>query len=139
MRINYYRFPDTVDATTRYQHGADPIGERGCTANPDGDCPGCPHHEGNWYDCPFTTVEDAEDTVGGITITRAKALLREFGGAAWTHPLRARRRGVRNHGNQAGRQQQQAQIQPAPIAPGAFSVGQAAKKTSRNFQKRLAL
>jgi len=85
MRINYYRFPETVDATTRYQHGADPIGERGCTANPDGDCPGCPHHAGNWYDCSFATVADAEDTVGGITITRAKALLREFGGAAWTH------------------------------------------------------
>jgi len=85
MRINYYRFPETMDAQTRFRNGAEPIGERGCTANPDGDCPGCPHHEGNWYDCPFATVADAEDTVGGITITRAKALLRQFGGAAWTH------------------------------------------------------
>jgi hypothetical protein len=85
MRINYYRFPETVDAQTRYQNGADPIGERGCTANPDGDCPGCPHHAGNWYDCPHATVADADDTVAGVTITHAKALLREFGGAAWTH------------------------------------------------------
>ena len=87
MRLNYYRFPETVDAQTRYQHGADPIGERGCTANPDGDCPGCPHHEGNWHDCPFATVEDAEDIISGIKITAAKALLRQFGGSAWTNHI----------------------------------------------------
>jgi len=87
MRLNYYRFPDTVDAQTRFQNGADPTGERGCTANPHGDCFDCPHHEGNWYDCPHATVTDAGDTVGGITITHAKQLLRQFGGSAWTNHI----------------------------------------------------
>jgi len=86
-RLNCFRFPEGVDPATRWRNGAEPIGERGCTANPDGDCPGCPHHAGNWYDCPHATVEDAEDTVSGLTITAAKNLLRQFGGAAWTHHI----------------------------------------------------
>ncbi len=47
----------------------------------------------NWYKFPNDIAEeikaaeglqDEEDMIGGITVTRAKQLLRKYGGSAWT-------------------------------------------------------
>jgi len=85
-RLNYYRFPEGVDATTRWQSGAEQIGDGDCTLYPGEECEDCP--EGcAWRDCPHATVADAEDTVSGITVTEAKSLLRQFGGTAWTNHI----------------------------------------------------
>ena len=85
-RINYYQFPVGVDAQTRWENGADRIGDGDCTLRPGQSCEGCPTGLA-WWDCPHATVEDAEDIVSGITITAAKNLLRQFGGSAWTHHI----------------------------------------------------
>lgn len=81
-RINYYEFPNTVNAHTRYINGA---------VHTAGDCPedretciGCPVCEYGWSECPQFKATEAEFTVGGITVTEAKRLLKEFGGIAWT-------------------------------------------------------
>ena len=84
MRINYYQFPVGVDAQTRWQNGADRIGDGDCTLRPGQSCEGCPTGLA-WRDCPHATVEDATDIISGITVTAAKTLLRQFGGTAWTH------------------------------------------------------
>ena len=83
MRLHYYRFPDAVDAQTRFQNGAAAIGGGECELGRDS-CWGCTECEGGWSQCPRFLVTSAEDTLGGISITAAKKLLRQFGGAAWT-------------------------------------------------------
>jgi len=92
MRLHYYRFPDTVDAQTRFMNGAAAIDGGTCglgrwSAPSHESCRGCPECEDGWSECPRFLVTDAEDVVGGISITAAKTLLRQFGGAAWTEPI----------------------------------------------------
>lgn len=50
----------------------------------------------NYYRFPENTTpaimrehgcEEGDDTIGGISITRAKQLLKEFGGIAWTEHI----------------------------------------------------
>jgi len=86
MRLHYYRFPDTVDAQTRFQNGADAIGGGECTLGRES-CRDCPEHEDDWQTCPRFLVADAEDTISGIKISTAKNLLRQFGGSAWTNHI----------------------------------------------------
>ena len=93
MRIHYYRFPDDISADVRAEHGADTISNT-CRVrpehydNPDNDRPskGCPQFDGSigCIDCSNLVCVEAEDTISGISITRAKALLKKFGGSAWT-------------------------------------------------------
>jgi len=94
MRLNYYCFPDTVDAQTRFENGAEPLGDGGGCALGIEECEGCPHfcderpaNDYDWRECPHATVTDAGDTLGGISITRAKQLLRQFGGSAYTQHI----------------------------------------------------
>ena len=89
MRLNYYQFPEGVDAQTRFQNGAEAVGGDPSRAGSEcgqgrESCRGCEIHDGFWGDCPHFIVNDAEDTLGGIKITAAKNLLRQFGGRAWT-------------------------------------------------------
>jgi hypothetical protein len=92
MCLNYYCFSTMVDAQTRFENGAEPLGNGGggCALGIE-DCEGCCHfcderpaNNYDWRECPNATVTDAGHTVGGISVTRAKALLRQFGGAAYT-------------------------------------------------------
>jgi len=83
MRLHYYRFPNTVGAQTRFVNGASAIGGGECEFDRES-CEGCPECAEGWNQCPRFLVTDAEDTLSGISITAAKKLLRQFGGAAWT-------------------------------------------------------
>lgn len=64
MRLNYYKFPDTVDAHTRYLNGCVPIAGTG--------------------DRETGKCTEAEFIVMGISISGAKKLLKQYGGSAWT-------------------------------------------------------
>ncbi len=85
MRLNYYRFPECVDAHTRYINGADSLkaecflgiklGSKKCLSYEA--CGGC-------RSCSYFRSTNSEDTISGISVTRAKQLLKEFGGTAWT-------------------------------------------------------
>ena len=95
-RLHYYQFPDGVSPQTRWEHGAEHIGDGGCALGHDHDCRECWHWmdsrdgegcSGRWAHCYNATVADAEDTISGITITRAAELLKKFGGAAWTNHI----------------------------------------------------
>ena len=86
MRYNWYKFPDTVDAQTRFRNGAAIIGGGDCGVDRES-CWGCPESEDGWPTCPRFLVDDAEDTVAGISITAVKKLLRQFGGTAWTNHI----------------------------------------------------
>lgn len=75
MRLHYYRFPESVDAHTRYIHGADFLA--GVGKRLDRDDP-----EVNNREIGYCT--EADEIVYGISITTAKKLLKQFGGSAWT-------------------------------------------------------
>jgi hypothetical protein len=83
MRLHYYRFPDTVDAQTRFINGAAAEGGGECGLGRES-CRACDICGDGWTSCPRFLVSGAEDTLSGISITRAKQLLQQFGGAAWT-------------------------------------------------------
>jgi len=82
MRLNYYEFPETVDAHTRYENGA--LHTEGHCQEGRDDCRGCTIFNGWWDECPNFKATQAEYLVGGIKVSEAKRLLKEFGGAAWT-------------------------------------------------------
>ena len=84
MRLHYYRFPEDIDPNTRAEHGCGTTS--GCVLNPELDL-----NEAGWkcergwcYECEHNQIKDVDDTISGISITRAKQLLKEFGGSAWT-------------------------------------------------------
>ena len=82
MRLNYYEFPDGIDAHTRYMNGA--LNKDGHCSIGRTTCRGCELCEGGWSECEHFHCDDAESLVVGCTVTAAKRLLREFGGEAWT-------------------------------------------------------
>ncbi len=94
MRLNYYLFPDGVDANTRARNGAEAF-ENTCTADAerwaslDNPYIDCPYKAGNYgcLECSKLVCIDADDMVSGISVTRAKQLISEFGGRAWTRHI----------------------------------------------------
>lgn len=83
MRLHYYRFPDAVDAQARFINGAEAIDGGECGLGRES-CRNCTECEDGRQSCPRFLVNDAEDTLSGISISTAKNLLRQFGGTAWT-------------------------------------------------------
>jgi len=73
MRLHYYRFPETVDPQTRVGEGCGVILKTGSEIYPD------TIPEDKW-----PLIDTVDDTLGGISVTRAKQLLRKYGGSAWT-------------------------------------------------------
>lgn len=74
MRLNYYRFPDDSDPMVRLDEGCAAVWKNGETTWPS-----------------RRVVEEhkdqlvcIDDTLGGITVTAAKRLLKLYGGCAWT-------------------------------------------------------
>lgn len=81
-RINYYEFPNGIDAHTRYLNGALSLGGD-CRLAID-DCRNCKECPEGWSECKYFHCHEAGNIIGGITVTEAKRLLKEFGGIAWT-------------------------------------------------------
>lgn len=93
MRINYYRFPEGVDAKTRHDYGAegfsficDAESERWADENNMTPSEGCPSRDGCYgcRDCSHRVCTEADDTLSGISVGHAKDLLKKLGGVAWT-------------------------------------------------------
>ena len=84
MRINSYRFPENVDANTRWKNGSQLI-KGNCTKNCE-TCRNCPHKpEEGWQECSYFVATESEDTIEGISISFAKKLLKQYGGSAVTY------------------------------------------------------
>ena len=86
-RLNYYRFPEGVDENTRAEHGCDKTS--GCALNGDLnlESAGWKCERGWCCDCEHICVKEVGDTLSGISVSRAKQLLREFSGSAWTYHI----------------------------------------------------
>ena len=65
MRLHYYEFPGEVDSQTMYVEGADSIKREG--------------------DCKTGCCIEADPVISGVSISRAKQLLKKYGGHAWTY------------------------------------------------------
>lgn len=74
MRINYYRFPEGTDEQARINEGCGVILKGAEYAIYPATIP----------DDKREQVESVEDTLGGISVTHAKELLKQYGGSAWT-------------------------------------------------------
>ena len=74
MRLNYYRFPDDAPVAAMVSNGCEGIRE-------DGRMVSWLQAEGI-SDWRGITVEDR--TLGGIKVSEAKKLLKQYGGYAWT-------------------------------------------------------
>lgn len=73
MRLNYYRFPETVDEQIKLNEGCGVVLKSGDTIYPD-----------TIPEDKRSLVEYVDDTIGGISVTHAKRLLKAYGGSAWT-------------------------------------------------------
>ncbi len=73
MRLHYYRFPEDSDPLTRFQEGCAVILKTGEEIYPE------TIPEEKW-----PLIDHIDDTLGGISITTAKKLLRKYKGSAWT-------------------------------------------------------
>lgn len=76
MRLHYYRFPEDTDQMTRFNEGCAVILKNGNEIHPE------TIPEDKW-----PLIERINDTLGGITITAAKKLLKKYGGSAWTEHI----------------------------------------------------
>ena len=76
MRLNYYRFPEDSDPMERIKEGCAVILKTG---------------EEIWPETipadMWPQIKFIDDTIGGITVTAAKKLLRQYGGSAWTEHI----------------------------------------------------
>jgi hypothetical protein len=96
MRLHYYQFPANTDHAILKEHGCGITS--GCALNKDLDLKdaGFKCERGNCfefergrctYECEHICVKEIEDTLSGISITSAKELLKNYGGAAWTYHI----------------------------------------------------
>lgn len=86
MRLNYYRFPEGMDAHTRFKNGAGNLNGE-CLKGIES-CQECPFNTGEgWSTCEHFKCLESEETISGISVTAAKKLLGEFGGVAWTEHI----------------------------------------------------
>lgn len=76
MRLNYYRFPETAEEHTLLENGCAVILKDGTEVYVDN----IPENRR-----PF--VDHIDHCLEGISVTRAKQLLKEYGGSAWTEHL----------------------------------------------------
>lgn len=73
MRFNYYRFPEGIDGKIRFEEGCGVMMKDGSVCYPP-----------TLDNAPWDDIEGFEDTLSGISVGHAKALLKKYGGAAWT-------------------------------------------------------
>lgn len=76
MRLNYYRFPEDSDPLERVKEGCAVVLKTG---------------EEIWPETipadKWPLIDYIDDTLGGITVTAAKKLLKQYGGSAWTEHI----------------------------------------------------
>lgn len=73
MRLNYYRFPETVNDDTKVSEGCAVILKSGEEIYPE-----------NIPDDKRHLIDHVDDTLSGISVTHTKQLLKKYGGSAWT-------------------------------------------------------
>ena len=73
MRLHYYQFPEESDPMDRFKEGCAVVLKSGAEIHPE------TIPEDKWPE-----IARIDDTLGGISITHAKRLLRRYGGSAWT-------------------------------------------------------
>ena len=73
MRRSFYRFPEDSDQMVRFKEGCAAILKDGREIYPES------IPEERW-----AQIECIGDVVDGVSVTRAKELLRKYGGSAWT-------------------------------------------------------
>lgn len=73
MRLHYYRFPESSDPMVRFREGCAVILKSGNAIHPE-----------TIPDDKWPLVDCIDDVLSGVSITRAKKLLRQYGGTAWT-------------------------------------------------------
>ena len=73
MRLNYYRFPENISEDIRLKKGCAVVLKSGGTIYVD-EIP----------EDKRELVDYVDDSIGGISVTHAKQLLKQYGGAAWT-------------------------------------------------------
>lgn len=73
MRLNYYCFPDDTPETVLLEHGCEIILKNGDTANADF-IPESKRDE----------VDHIDHSIGGLSVTSVKNLIRTYGGFGWT-------------------------------------------------------
>lgn len=76
MRLHYYRFPEDSDPMDRFNEGCAVILKSGAEIYPE-----------SIPDDKRSLIDHIGDTLGGISVTHAKKLLRKYGGSAWTEHL----------------------------------------------------
>lgn len=76
MRLHSYRFPEDSDPMVRFNEGCAVILKNGSEIYPE-----------TIPDDKWPLIDHISDTLGGISITHAKKLLRQYGGAAWTEHI----------------------------------------------------
>ena len=76
MKLHYYRFPEEVDQMVRFKEGCAVILKNGSEIWPE-----------NIPDDKWPLIDCIDDTLGGVSITHAKQLLRKYGGSAWTEHI----------------------------------------------------
>lgn len=76
MRLHYYRFPEGSNPMDRLKEGCAVILKSGSEIYPDS------IPEDRW-----PLIDRVDDTLSGVSITHAKALLRKYGGSAWTEHI----------------------------------------------------
>jgi len=88
-RLNYYQFPENMDAQARYKAGAGNINGH-CSTGREG-CAGCTNNPEQirraWAECENFISTESEEELSGITVTFAKQLLKEYGGTAFTRHI----------------------------------------------------
>lgn len=82
MRLNYYEFPEGVDPHTRYLNGASCKSGHCKLGKPL--CRDCDVGDGDWFECEHYHCDEADNLIGGCSVSTAKKLLKTFGGTAWT-------------------------------------------------------
>ncbi|MBQ8109351.1 MAG: hypothetical protein IJ124_04195 [Clostridia bacterium] len=77
MRLNYYRFPDDAPVAVMVAEGCEGIREDGRLVR--------------WWQAEeitdWTGIKVEDKTLGGIKISAAKNLLKQYGGSAWTEHI----------------------------------------------------
>ena len=77
MRLNYYRFPDETPEAILLEHGCDVILKDGTTVYCPGSIPDDKRH----------LVECIDHSIGGMSVTTVKQMIKKYGGAGWTEHL----------------------------------------------------
>lgn len=76
MRLNYYRFPEETPEAILLEHGCEIILKDGSVVISD-----------HIPDDKRPLVDYIENCIGGLSVSRVKQMIRQYGGTGWTEHL----------------------------------------------------